>query len=128
MELYIRSRPGTQLCTAFCKARAASGYQCSLKPAVMLLLLVVWPKSVTAVVTCSGPYSFCSALRVLWVTGSLLAVVTPAPRVVPVGRMLNLTAFSLPKTCGVSGAGLAGSAISGRSVGPVGWAIVWVTE
>ena len=30
-------------------------YQCSLKPAVMLLLLVAWPKSVTAVVTWSGP-------------------------------------------------------------------------
>ncbi len=31
------------------------GYQWSLKPAAMLLLLVVWPKSVTAVVTCNGP-------------------------------------------------------------------------
>jgi hypothetical protein len=29
----------------------AGGYQWSLKPAVMLLLLVAWPKSVTAVVT-----------------------------------------------------------------------------
>lgn len=50
-------------------------YQCSLKPALMLLLLLVWPKSVTAVVTWSGPYSFCSALSVLWVTGSLLALI-----------------------------------------------------
>ncbi len=30
-------------------------YQFSLKRAVMLLLAVVWPKSVTAVVTLSGP-------------------------------------------------------------------------
>ena len=55
MELYIRARPGTQLCTAFYTAARGGGYQWSLKPAVMLLLLVVWPKSVTAVVTCSGP-------------------------------------------------------------------------
>src|SRR5262245_8469412 len=72
--------------------------QCSLNPAVTLLLLVVCPKSVSAVVTWSGPYSFCSALSVLWVTGSLLADASPAPRVVPVGRILNFTVFSLPKT------------------------------
>src|SRR5262249_54620767 len=30
-------------------------YQWTLKPALMRLLLVVWPKSLTAVVTCGGP-------------------------------------------------------------------------
>ena len=85
--------------------RAGSGgvHQFSLRPAVMLLLAVGWPTSVTAVVTCSGPYSFWSALKVLWVTGSLLAVVTPAPNVVPVVRTSNLTAFWLPQICGVGG-------------------------
>ena len=57
----------------------------------MRLLTVGWPTSVSAVVTCSGPYSFWSALSVLWVTGSLLAVTMPAPNVVPVVRTSNLT-------------------------------------
>jgi hypothetical protein len=36
-----------------------------LKPAVTLLLLAVCPKSVIAVVTDNGPYSFCAALSLL---------------------------------------------------------------
>jgi hypothetical protein len=58
-------------------------------------------------------HSFCSALSVLWVTGSLLALARPAPRVVLVGRTLNLTALSLPNTCGVRGPEAGGKAIQG---------------
>jgi hypothetical protein len=45
----------TSYARLFTEFRAQKGYQWSLKPALMLLLLVVWPKSVTAVVTWSGP-------------------------------------------------------------------------
>ena len=75
------------------------------------------------------PESFCSALSVLCVTGSLLALAMPAPSVVPVGRMLNLTLLSLPNTCGAKGVEAGGKAIRGMSLGPaVGWPRVSVTE
>jgi hypothetical protein len=44
-----------QLCTTFSGFRALKAYQWTLKPALMRLLPVVWPKSLTAVVTWSGP-------------------------------------------------------------------------
>jgi hypothetical protein len=47
----------------------------------------------------------------------LLAVVIPAPNVVPVGRMLNLTAVSFPKTWGVPPPGPEGNLINGISPG-----------
>jgi hypothetical protein len=74
-----------------------AGYQVSLKAAEMRLLTVGCPTSLTAVVRCKGPYSFWSALNVLCATGSLLAVATPAPRLVPVVRTSSLTAFWLPQ-------------------------------
>ena len=51
------------------------------------------------------------------VTGSLLAVVIPAPNVVPVGRMLNLTALSFPKTWAAPPPGPEGNLINGISLG-----------
>src|SRR5674476_741699 len=96
-------------------------YQFSLKPAEMLLLVTGWPISLTAVVTCSGPYSFCSALNLLWVTGSELVEARPAASVVPVGSTSNLASFSLPQICGVGCvAGTVGIVRSGRSDGPAG--------
>jgi hypothetical protein len=41
----------TDLFTSFRRLPRRFPYQCTLNPALMLLLLVVWPKSVTAVVT-----------------------------------------------------------------------------
>ena len=77
----------------------------------MVLFSVGWPTSVTEVVMWRGPSSFWSALSVWWVTGSLLAVVQPAPKEVPVGATLNLTDFELPKTCSSPGDGaVAGAA------------------
>src|SRR6476620_9760492 len=60
-----------------------------------------------------GPPAAQAARGKLCTTGSLLALVWPAPRVVPVGRILNLTLLSLPKTCGVRGVEAGGKAIKG---------------
>src|SRR5579885_313803 len=99
------------------------GYQSSLKPAVMLLFSVGWPASVTDVVTRSGPNSFCSALSVWCVTGSLLALVQPAPNVVPVGSTLNFTDLELSNTWAGPGAAAAGGAAA-ASVETVGAAAI----
>ena len=47
--------------------REKSAHHCHLKPAVMLLLLVGAPTSVTAVVTLKLSNSFCSAISLLCV-------------------------------------------------------------
>jgi len=61
MELCRQKEAKAELCTDFFAASASlqgetvTSYQWSLKPALMLLLLVASPTSVTAVVTCNGP-------------------------------------------------------------------------
>jgi hypothetical protein len=60
---------------------------------------------------------------------SLLTLVGPAPSVVPVGRMLNLTDRSLPNTWTDVGAEAEGNVTNGMSVGPIaGGPSVSVTE
>src|SRR6201999_4194632 len=65
------------------------------KPAVMLLLAIGVPTSLSVVVTLNLSNSFCSALMRLWVMLSAFELLAPAPNVVPVGTMLNLTSRSL---------------------------------
>jgi hypothetical protein len=64
MELCRPIEGKAKLCTGFLRialpglekqATRFGRYQSNLKPALMRLLLVACPKSVTAVVTCKGP-------------------------------------------------------------------------
>src|SRR5690348_5874829 len=110
----IKARPGT--------------HQPNLIVAPMLLFSVASPTSVTAVLRCRGPYSFCSAAMRLWSTGSVVVRASPADNDVPVDRTSNFTEGWSSHVCAAPVFVDCGSVIIGSPAGaPAGAPMLFVT-